>query len=191
MKHINSYEELKSSISGNKKVYILLYKNGSAISDCALKNIEKASAKTSGELFLRSDVSNVKDIHGKFNINSVPSLLLFENGIMTNVIKGCNDESFYDYYFNNHAQPSAGTEKNKQKRVTVYSTPSCSWCTKLKNYFREKNITFRDVDVSKDQRKMDELVRKSGQTGVPQTEIGSEIIVGFDKARINKLLNLK
>lgn len=191
MKHINSYNELKKNLNQTERVYLVLYKNGSDISECALKNIEKASKNVLGSTFLRSDVSQVKDIHGKFNITSVPSLLLFEKGKFTNVVKGCNDESFYEYYFNEHAKSPATNEETKQKKVTVYSTPSCSWCTKLKNYLKENNIKFREVDVSRSQRQMDELVRKSGQTGVPQTEIGSEIIVGFDKSKINRLLKIK
>jgi len=77
-----------------------------------------------------------------------------------------------------------------QKNVTVYSTPTCTWCNTLKGYLRKNHIRFRDVDVSRDQRMAEELVRKSGQQGVPQTEIDGQIIVGFDKQRINTLLGI-
>jgi glutaredoxin 3 len=79
---------------------------------------------------------------------------------------------------------------HKQPKVVVFSTPTCSWCVRLKTYFRQKKITFRDVNVQKDQRAMKDMVRRSGQQGVPQTWIGSQTIVGFDKARIDKLLNI-
>ncbi len=191
MKNIKSYEELKEELKVKGKAFLLLYKNGSDISDCANKNIEKASVKVKDSIFMKSDVSQVKDIHGHYNITSVPSLLLFEDGKFINVVKGCHDESFFNYYFSGHAQSLSGERKEaKQKPVTVYSTPSCSWCTKLKNYLKEKNIRYRDVDVSRDQKKMNDLIRKSGQTGVPQTEIGGEMIIGFDKAKINRLLNI-
>jgi glutaredoxin-like YruB-family protein len=75
--------------------------------------------------------------------------------------------------------------------VTVYSTPSCSWCTTLKSYFKQNNIRFKDIDVSKDTRAAEEMVRKSGQQGVPQTDINGTMIVGFDKNRINQLLDIK
>ncbi|MBN2790104.1 MAG: thioredoxin family protein [Candidatus Delongbacteria bacterium] len=190
MKSIKNYTELKSNLSLTEKTYLLLYKNGSEISDCALKNITKVSKGISGITFLKSDVSQVKDIHGKYKISSVPSLLYFEKGKFINVIKGCHEESFFNLHFTNNVAVVKKKVEAAQKRVIVYSTPSCSWCTKIKNYFKEKNIRYTDVDVSKDQRKMDELVKKSGQMGVPQTEIGSTIVVGFDKAKINKLLNI-
>lgn len=190
LKSIKSNNELKSNLSLTEKTYLLLYKNGSDISECALENITKASKDISGITFLRSDVSQVKDIHGKYKINSVPSLLYFEKGKFINVIKGCHDKSFFNLHFTNNVVIKKKGEV-PQKRVIVYSTPSCSWCTKIKNYLKEKNIRYTNVDVSKDQRKMDELVKKSGQMGVPQTEIGNTIVVGFDKAKINKLLNIQ
>ena len=190
LKSMKSFKELKSNLTLTEKTYLLLYKNGSDISECALKNITKASNSVEGITFLRSDVSQVKDIHGKYKVTSVPTLLYFEKGEFINVIKGCHEESFFSLHFTNNVAVVKKKGEKAQKRVVVYSTPSCSWCTKLKNYLKEKDIKFKDVDVSKDQRKMDELVKKSGQMGVPQIEIGGTIIVGFDKAKINQLLNI-
>lgn len=73
-------------------------------------------------------------------------------------------------------------------KVTVYSTPSCPFCHKLKDYLKEKNIEFEDVDVSTDEAKTKEMVKKSGQMGVPVADIDGKIIVGFDKAKIDKAL---
>jgi len=76
--------------------------------------------------------------------------------------------------------------------ITVYSTPMCPWCNVLKDFLKEKNIEFEEIDVSKDQIKAQEMIEKSGQMGVPQIEINGKIIVGFDKAAIEKELeNLK
>ena len=76
--------------------------------------------------------------------------------------------------------------------ITVYSTPMCPWCNVLKDFLKEKNIEFEDIDVSKDQEKAKEMIEKSGQMGVPQIEINGKIIVGFDKPAIEKELeNLK
>jgi glutaredoxin-like YruB-family protein len=69
--------------------------------------------------------------------------------------------------------------------VKVYSTPSCPWCVKLKNYLKEKSIAFIDFDVSEDENALREMVGKSGQMGVPQIEINKKIIVGFDKEAID------
>ncbi len=72
--------------------------------------------------------------------------------------------------------------------IKVYSTPTCPWCHALKDFLREKNVEFEDIDVSKDQEKAKEMIEKSGQMGVPQIEINGKIIVGFDKAAIEKEL---
>jgi len=73
-------------------------------------------------------------------------------------------------------------------KITVYSTPTCPWCYTLKDFLKEKNIKFEDIDVSKNQKKLEEMIMKSGQMGVPQIEINGKIIVGFDKAAIEKEL---
>jgi glutaredoxin-like YruB-family protein len=73
----------------------------------------------------------------------------------------------------------------------VYSTPTCPWCHRTKDFLKQNNIKFEDVDVSKDRARAMEMVKKSGQMGVPVIDIGGEIIVGFDKDRISELLDIK
>lgn len=74
--------------------------------------------------------------------------------------------------------------------IIIYSTPSWPWCTKVKDYLSQKNITYTDYDVSKNYDKAVEMVQKSGQRGVPVIDINGQIIVGFDKASIDKILGL-
>jgi len=74
--------------------------------------------------------------------------------------------------------------------VTVYSTPTCSWCTAAKQHLDANNVSFEDVDVSTDMSRAREMVERSGQYGVPVLDIDGEIIVGFDRARIDALLGL-
>jgi len=74
--------------------------------------------------------------------------------------------------------------------VAIYSTPTCPWCHKAKDYLKEKGITFTDYNVAEDQTKAEEMVNKSGQMGVPVIDIDGTIIVGFDKAKIDELLKL-
>ncbi|MFH0867904.1 MAG: glutaredoxin domain-containing protein [Candidatus Woesearchaeota archaeon] len=73
-------------------------------------------------------------------------------------------------------------------KVKVYSTKICPWCVKLKEFLKEKNIEFEDIDVGADQKAAEEMVEKSGQMGVPVIDIGGNIIVGFDKEEIGKAL---
>lgn len=78
----------------------------------------------------------------------------------------------------------------KQPRVIVFSTPTCAYCNMAKRYFRDNQIKFRDIDISRDQAAARDVVRRSGQMGVPVIDIGGKIIVGFDKPKINQLLGL-
>jgi len=76
------------------------------------------------------------------------------------------------------------------KNVLVYSTPTCPWCVRVKQFLKDNNITFQDYDVGIDQAKANEMISKSGQMGVPVIDIEGEIIVGFDKEKIKQLLNI-
>jgi len=76
------------------------------------------------------------------------------------------------------------------KRVTVYSTSTCPYCIRAKQFLKDNNIAFTDYDVSAQQDKADEMISKSGQMGVPVLDIDGEIIVGFDKERIKEALGL-
>ncbi len=82
-------------------------------------------------------------------------------------------------------------ENKIQPKVVIFSTPTCSFCNMAKSYFREKGIKFTDVDVSRDQAAARDMVRRSGQMGVPVIDIGGKIIVGFNKPQINSLLGIK
>lgn len=74
--------------------------------------------------------------------------------------------------------------------VTIYSTPSCVYCRLAKEYFKENNVQYQEIDVAADQKKAEEMVEKSGQLGVPVIEINGQIVVGFDKPKIQQLLGL-
>ncbi len=72
--------------------------------------------------------------------------------------------------------------------VSIYTTPTCSYCTMAKNYFKERGITFTEYNVAQDLRRADEMVKKSGQMGVPVLDINGRIIVGFNKPQIEQAL---
>ncbi len=75
-------------------------------------------------------------------------------------------------------------------RVLVFTTPTCPWCARAKAYLRERAVPFREVDVSRDPAAARDLVRRTGQMGVPVIEIDGRPIVGFDRTRIDQLLGL-
>lgn len=72
--------------------------------------------------------------------------------------------------------------------IKVYSTPTCPYCHRAKDYLSSKGVSYQDIDVSADAAAADEMVKVSGQMGVPVIVINGEIVVGFDQARIDSLL---
>ena len=81
--------------------------------------------------------------------------------------------------------------EGRPHRVIVFTTPTCPWCTRAKSYLRSRGVKFREVDVARDQAAARDLMRRTGQMGVPVVEIDGKPIVGFDQARIDSLLGLK
>ena len=77
------------------------------------------------------------------------------------------------------------------KEVTIYSTPTCSYCKLAKEFFKEKGVEYTEHDVAADTEKRQEMVDKTGQMGVPVITIGDEMIVGFDKAKVAELLEIE
>lgn len=76
------------------------------------------------------------------------------------------------------------------KNVKIYSTNSCSFCIRAKQYFDENNIEYENIDIASDPQAGQEMVKVSGQMGVPVIVIDGEVIVGFDKGKIDSLLGL-
>ena len=71
--------------------------------------------------------------------------------------------------------------------VTVYSTKTCPWCDRAKDYLRANNVPFEDKDVAADQAAAMEMIRRSGQQGVPVIATDDEVILGFDQVRLARL----
>ncbi|MEK7663843.1 MAG: glutaredoxin domain-containing protein [Patescibacteria group bacterium] len=74
--------------------------------------------------------------------------------------------------------------------ITIYSTPTCVYCNTLKEYLSSKEIEFKEIDVTKDEKELEKMVAISGQMGVPVIDIDGNIIIGFDKQRVDELLHL-
>ncbi len=87
-------------------------------------------------------------------------------------------------------EKSRTAKKKKQPKVLIFTTPTCSWCKRAMKYFRAHNIKFKQVDVTKDPVAARDMQKMSGQMGVPVIKIGKDVIVGFDKPRIDKLLDI-
>ena len=81
------------------------------------------------------------------------------------------------------------------KHVTIYTTPTCGFCAMTKSFFKQKNVSYTEKDVSRDAATAEEMIEKSGQMGVPVTSISDEsgketLIVGFDRPRLAATLGI-
>jgi glutaredoxin-like YruB-family protein len=187
---VSSHNELLNKIRKEKRSYVLLYKEGSEQSECAKKNVEAVADKNIEANIFVANVKNVRDIHGNYNITTVPALLEFEAGEFKNAFKGCHKEDFYQTLLD-HIIFEARAAERPQKNVTLYTTPTCPWCTTVKNYLRKNGVRYSEVNVAADQSAAESMVSKSGQQGVPQTEIDGQMVIGFDQTKLNQLLEIK
>lgn len=187
---VQSYDELKRLVSQNERSFLLLYKRGSDQSECALERISAINDSSVSGVAV-ADVASVRDIHGKLGVDTAPSLVLFRKGQVVNIVRGCQTSQAYTSLLTGREMGRGAQQEGKPvKRVTVYTTPTCSWCTTLKTYLDQNKIHYREVNVAADSAAAEDMVRKSGKQGVPQTEINGQMIVGFDKPGINRLLGI-
>lgn len=76
------------------------------------------------------------------------------------------------------------------KQVTIYTTPTCSYCKMAKEFFTQHNIAYTEHNVQEDEEKRDEMIAKSGQMGVPVIYVGEDMVIGFDEERLSELLGI-
>ena len=74
--------------------------------------------------------------------------------------------------------------------VKIYSTTWCSFCRMAKEFFKDNKIKFEDINVQEDQKAAEEMIKKTGQSGVPVIDIDGKIIIGFNIEEIKKVLKL-
>ncbi|MDP2704349.1 MAG: glutaredoxin family protein [bacterium] len=74
--------------------------------------------------------------------------------------------------------------------VTIYTTPSCVYCKIAKEFFRENNIKYTELNVVEDDEAREEMVEKSGQMGVPVIMVGDQVIIGFDEDKVSEALSI-
>jgi len=86
---------------------------------------------------------------------------------------------------------SKAAKPKKSLDVKVYTTSTCPWCVKTKEFLKANNVSYSEVNVGMDEQSRNEMFEKSGQFGVPVTEVNGTIIVGYDKEALKKALNLR
>jgi|YelNatPaOPRAMG01_1025707.scaffolds.fasta_scaffold38041_2 glutaredoxin len=139
------------------------------------------------------NVAIIKNDGGKVKIGILNPQILAGGGNFDKLEKIIDD---MDKTLKSIVNESAGVSDPKVEKITVYSTETCPYCRMEKEYLEKNKISFNLIMVDKDQAAAEEMVRKTGQTGVPMTEVvfddgDSEIIMGFDKGRLKEILNIK
>ncbi len=138
------------------------------------------------------DVQKLKGLHKAYDVKRVPTVLAVEKGEVTKFIEGVQSARFYSLYLARAAPSRAtGPDASRARRVVVYSGPGCPACGQLKNYLRRHGVAFREVDISRDPRAAEKIARRSGMMAVPQTDVNGRLVVGFDRAKLDRLLGIQ
>ena len=193
IKAINNNDEFNSIKNEKKELVIFIFHTPTSNKSLsALEIITNIAKKSDTTPIYSIDASIVKDIHPSYGINSVPAVLTLKNGALGKIVYGLQSKESYEQLLNEVPTLStASSKKEKTKTVIVYTTPTCPHCTTIKNYLNKLQIKYREVNVAADQKAAEQLMKKSGQTGVPQTEINGQIVVGADMTKLNRLLGIE
>ena len=158
----------------------------------ALAELEQFSKEQDHVPVYVVDVQKVPGLHREFAVERVPTVLAIEKGKATRSVEGVQSARFYAVHFSGVAPTrTQGAGKTTARRVVVYSGPGCPACGQLKTYLRRNGVAFREVDISRDPRAADRIARRSGQMAVPQTDINGRLVVGFDRATLDRLLGIQ
>ncbi len=171
--------------------FVLVYKSESDQSECALRNVKSAANIIDANVYL-ADVNKTRSVHKPLGVSSAPTLVKVENNKPVKHVKGCQSEGFYQTLLEGKEFTSFSSSGGSGgQSVIMYTTPTCTYCNSLKAYLNEKKVHFTEIDVAKDHQAAREMAAKSGQQGVPQTLINGQVVVGFDREKINQLLNIE
>lgn len=139
------------------------------------------------------DVGEVKGVHQRFGVDGVPSAVTVDGARVIRRTAGAHSvDGWAEALLPHDAVAGAATTPDAPKRPVpvVYTTPSCVWCTRVKRWLTENGVAFREVNIAADDAAAARLVARSGQQGVPQIEVGADIVVGFDQPRLAQLLGV-
>ncbi len=184
-KHLGEVQEKHKEF-----LIVLFYGAFSSASKRALAELQQFS-KDNGEVPVYViDVERVKGAHRAFGVKNVPTVFSLRQGKVTQRLEGVESAQFYARIFSgahpSHHKTGKGTVSHQ---VIVYSGPGCPACGTAKAYLRRRGVTFREVDIARDQHAAQSLVRRSGQMAVPQIDIDGHLVVGFDQAKIDRILS--
>jgi glutaredoxin-like YruB-family protein len=187
---IKDHDHLAELQEKHKEYLIILFYGGfSSASKRALSELEQFSKEDGKAPVYGIDVEKVKGVHKQFGVERVPNVVALRRGKVTQRLEGVESAGFYARVLSganpSHYKTGKGTAP---RHVIVYSGPGCPACGSAKAYLRRQGISFREVDIARDQNAAQSLVRRSGQMAVPQIDIDGQLIVGFDREKIDRII---
>src|SRR6056297_4189606 len=156
MERITNLKELKNKIADRELMVTLFYKpdNGTCTK---VKNKLLKFEKLHNIPVAGINVNRVKDIHTNYNIDSVPTVLVLRNSIPAELIKGEQTLAFYEKLLTK-IETGGDSNADYSHDVTIYTTPTCQYCSAVKAYLDKNNIQYKEIDVAEDQNAAQELV---------------------------------
>jgi glutaredoxin-like YruB-family protein len=169
---------------------LLFYADFSDAAKRALNELEEFSQENKDVPVYAIDVGKVKGVHKQYGVENVPTVTAVKQGKISWRIEGAESAQFYTrILMETDSLPTKKRKTTSSHRVIVYSGPGCPACGAAKLYLRKRGVDFREIDISRDPRAADRLMRRSGQMAVPQIDIDGHLIVGFNQAKIDRLLS--
>jgi glutaredoxin len=186
---INSFEDLKAFESKEKTlITVVFYKNSSEKSVTALSRLKNGAVSIENPVIGMVNVDQARDIHGELGVTTVPTVVTIKNGRVVKKIEGLQSEETYRILLANAPRKLADGTVAPPLRIAVYTTQVCPHCTTVKKHLKRKGVPYREIDVSKDHDSAADLQRRTGQTGVPQTDINGTWVMGADLAKIDRII---
>ncbi|MBL7197420.1 MAG: thioredoxin family protein [Candidatus Omnitrophica bacterium] len=188
---IEDHRHLEQVQEKHREFLILVfYANFSSTSKRALAELEQFSRESKQTPVYIIDVEKIKGVHKQFGVENVPTVLALKNGEVSLRIEGVESAQFYArILLGAHPLQHRKGQGKISHKVIVYSGPGCPACGTAKAYLRRRSVSFREIDIARDQHATERLVRRSGQMAVPQIDIDGHLVVGFDQTKIDRLLS--
>jgi glutaredoxin-like YruB-family protein len=189
-----------AALAAGKPVVLGFFSEKSEVSRAARPAFEQFCAENPAVTAFLVDVVAVPDVHPRFEITGMPTVVLVRDGKVVQRLVGPQKPAVYARALKApgapaaapaaHASAAAASARKPAHHVVVYTTDVCPWCVRVKSYLRQNDVPFREINVQRDPDAARRMVERSGQQGVPQLDIDGRVIVGFDKPRIDSLLGL-
>lgn len=190
LKILKSVEEYAALIDGSQNTAVLAFLSKNSTKSMEAEMILSRLAQQSGTPVWGVNVSETREIHPLLSIDQVPTVVTIQNGVLIKKVVGLQTEGTYRKLLSQAPRLREDETVAPLLQVTVYTTRTCPHCTTVKNHLTRKGVPFKEVDVSRDTQAASDLQRRTGRTGVPQTDINGTFVLGANIPQINKLIGI-